>query len=235
MAVRAHPKGQPAPNKGQEYPADVLTDDELDAILDTCSTRAPTGIRDRAMLKMLSMSGLRVNEIVSVLPHGLDFSRHSIRLGKTKSGQAQTRGWHPSADDSLLRWVDTRKALGIPTRAPLFCTLKGTPVSTQQVRNMVKRRAARAGVTKRAHPHMLRHTFADRLRRGGVDLLLIRDLLGHSSIAVTEKYLHRLGNYEAVEALQAVALPGAGQRGSPAVEDRLRALEAEISGLRGGR
>ena len=88
---------------------------------------------------LLYRSGLRVSEVLAPRPADVDFGRHAIRLLDTKSGRAQTRGWHPSADDALARWLDTRRALGITGRARLFCTLAGGPVSDDYVRGPAPR------------------------------------------------------------------------------------------------
>ncbi len=208
MAPFGQQPGQPAPNKGGKYPAEPLTPAEVGAIIAQCSARAPTGIRNRALVGLMYRSGLRVSEILALRPSDVNLAKHSIRLLDTKSGKAQTRGFHPSADDALARWIDTRKALpGIGVRARLFCTLDGGPVSDDYVRGMLKRLAAKAGVTKRVHPHALRHTFAVELEATGVPVTTISKLLGHSSVAVTSRYLDHLTNAQAVEALEAVELP----------------------------
>src|ERR1039457_4341547 len=125
-------KGAPAPNKGQEYPAEPLTPAEVTAIIGQCSRTAPTGIRNRALLTLLYRSGLRVSEILSLRPADVDMARHSIRLLDTKSGKPQTRGFHPSADDALGRWLDTRRGLGL-RNGPIFCTLTGGQLSDRYV------------------------------------------------------------------------------------------------------
>jgi integrase/recombinase XerD len=199
--------GQPAPNKGGKYPAEPLTPAEVGAIIGKCSGRAPTGIRNRALLTLLYRSGLRVSEVLAVRPSDVDMARHSIRLLGTKSGQAQTRGFHPSADDALARWIDTRKALGIGGHCKLFCTLAGTPLSDDYVRGLLRRLGAKAGISKRVHPHGLRHTFAVELEAAGTPVTVISKLLGHSSVAVTARYLDHLTNGQAVTALEGADLP----------------------------
>jgi integrase/recombinase XerD len=194
------------PNKGKQYPAEPLSPDEVSAIIGQCSRRAPTGIRNRALLTLLYRSGLRVSEILAVRPSDVDLAKHSIRLLDTKSGHAQTRGFHPSADDALARWLDTRKALGIKN-GRLFCTLEGGPVSDDYVRGLLKRLARKAGIEKRVHPHGLRHTFAVELEAAGTPVTTISKLLGHSSVAVTARYLDHLTNSQAVAALGSVELP----------------------------
>ena len=196
------------PNKGKKYPPEPLTPAEVSAIIGRCSQRAPTGIRNRAMLWLAVRSGLRVSELLALRPVDLNFADHSARVLHGKGDKSTVRYWHPSADDALLRWLDERKrrALARPG-ARLFCTLNGGPVSDDYVRNLLRRLAAGAGIEKRVHPHGLRHTFADELRRSGADVVTISKLLGHSSIAVTARYLDHLTNDEAGKALERIELP----------------------------
>jgi integrase/recombinase XerC len=152
------------------------------------------------------IAGERV-EIQPMYAHQLDHREHAIRLPDTKSGKAQVRGFHPTADDALLRWIDTRKSLRLGRSAPFFCTLDGGRLQTQYVRLMLHRLSAKAGVPHRVNPHAFRHTFAVELVRSGADVVTISKLLGHSSIAVTSRYLDHLTNSTAIERLQSVDLP----------------------------
>lgn len=195
-----------ASTAGRKFPAEVLSPEEVAAILSKCSMRAPTGIRNRALLMLLYRSGLRISEALDLKPSDINLKAHSIRVLHGKGDKATTRGFHPSATDALARWMDTRKKLGVKG-GPLFCTLEGGPVYSQYVRLMLQRLAAKSGVDKRVHPHGLRHTFADELRRAGADVVTISKLLGHSSIAVTNRYLDHLSNAQAVEALELIELP----------------------------
>jgi site-specific recombinase XerD len=149
---------------------------------------------------------VRISEALALRPADVDLKRHTFRVLHGKGDKATVRGFHPSADDALARWIDTRKGLGL-RNGPLFCTLDGGALSDRYVRNLLHRLADRAGVEKRVHPHGLRHTFADELRAAGMDVVKISKLLGHSSIAVTNRYLDHLTNDQAVAALEAVALP----------------------------
>ena len=198
-------KGQEPGNKGRKFPAEPLTPAEVAVIIGGCSSRSVTGIRNRALLTLLYRSGLRISEALDLKPSDVDLSRHTCRVLHGKGDKATVRGFHPSADDALARWIDERKRLGV--RGPLFCTLNGEPVSDRYVRALLHRLAAQAGIDKRVHPHGMRHTFADELRAAGVDVLTISKLLGHSSVAVTSRYLDHLTNAQAVAALAAVELP----------------------------
>lgn len=199
----------PAPNKGQTYPAEVLTPREVEAILALCSTRAPSGIRNRALLTLLYRSGLRISEALALRPSDIDLEKHSIRVLHGKGNKATTRGFHPSAVPALARWIDTRKARGTK-RGPLFCTLPGGAMDDEYVRQVLHRLGDRAGVEKRVHPHGLRHTFACELAEAGMPVTKISELLGHSSIAVTDRYLKHLRNGEAISALESIELPELG-------------------------
>ncbi len=205
-------KGHPSPRKGQEYPPEVLTSEEVRRLLEQCSRRAPTGIRNRALITLLYRSGLRISEVLALRPADVDIAAHSVRLLDTKSGDTQTRGFHPSADDALMRWLDARKALEIGNHGrKLFCTLDGGPLDDDYVRVVMKRLAAKAGIEKRVHPHGFRHTFAAELEASGLTVSAISRLLGHGGVATTEKYLRSLTNHQAIEALAEVSLPSFGQ------------------------
>jgi integrase/recombinase XerD len=201
-----HQPGQPATNKGRTFPPEPLTPTEVAALIGRCSAKSRTGIRNRALLNLLYRSGLRVSEALALKPSDVDLKRHTCRVLHGKGDKATVRGFHPFADDALVRWIDTRKTLGL-RNGPLFCTLQGSELSDRYVRNLMHRLADEAEIEKRVHPHGLRHTFADELRAAGVDVVTISKLLGHSSIAVTSRYLDHLTNDQAVAALAAVDLP----------------------------
>ena len=206
-------KGAPSPRKGKTYPPEVLTSEEVRALLAQCSRRYPTGIRNRALITLLYRSGLRISEALGLRPADVNFDEHSLRLLDTKSGDAQTRGFHPSADDALMRWADKRRELTIGNHGrKLFCTLDGGPLSDRYVRDMLKRLAAKAGIEKRVHPHTFRHTFAAQLEARGLTISEISLLLGHGGAATTEKYLRGLTNHQAVEALSSLSLPDIADR-----------------------
>jgi site-specific recombinase XerD len=183
-----------------------LSAEEVTALIRLCSHRAPTGIRNRALLMLLYRSGLRVAEVLALRPADINLTAHTVRVLHGKGNKATTRGFHPSATDALARWIDTRRQLGIRGKT-LFCILAGGPLHPQYVRNLLHRLAAKAGIDKRVHPHGLRHTFAWELERAGTPVTVISALLGHSSVAVTARYLAHLTNHQAVTALAAADLP----------------------------
>ena len=198
-----------AANKGRKFPAEPLTPEEVASLIAQCSAVSVIGIRNRAMLTFLYRSGLRVAELLAVRPADVNLAKHSIRLLDTKAGHAQTRGFHPQADDALMRWIDKRKELG-HRAGPLFCKLDGGPLSPQYVRILIRRLADQAGIEKRVHPHGFRHTFAAELDAAGTSISVISKLLGHSNPQTTARYLDHLSNAQAVTALQSAKLPPLG-------------------------
>ena len=101
------------------------------------------------------------------------------------------------------RWLELRRKLGLPGGGtPLFCSLAGKPIDLSYVRHLLPRLARKAGIQRRVHAHGLRHAFAVDLVRSGAPLYVVRDALGHASIATTQVYLSRVGAHEAVDAMR---------------------------------
>ena len=205
--VRRTAKRQPAPtgpwNKGRRLPAEPLTPDEARRLIKAASNRAPTGIRNRALLVVLYRGGLRVDEALGLLPKDLNAKEGTVRVLHGKGDKARLVGLDQGAWAVLQRWLDKRAELGIKGRRRVFCTLQGAPLQDRYVRAMIKRMADRAGIEKRAHPHGLRHSHAAELANEGTPLHVIQQQLGHSSLATTDRYIRHLAPQEVVKAMQA--------------------------------
>lgn len=143
--------------KGKKYPAEILTDEEVGRLIAQCSRRAPTGIRNRALLVVLYRAGLRIGEALALRPKDLDAAAGCIRILHGKGNKARTVGMDAAAFAFVERWLDVRKASG---KAPLFCTLKGGTIHSAYIREWLPRIAAKAQIEKRVHAHALRHTHA---------------------------------------------------------------------------
>jgi site-specific recombinase XerD len=183
--------GQAPPNKGRKFPGEPLTDDEMRMILRACSQRAPTGIRNRALLTVMYRAGLRVSEALALRPADVDPAAGTVRVLAGKGRKARTVGIDDGALAVLQRWTDKRRELGLRGRT-LFCTLEGAPLRDTYARDILKRAGAKAGIVKRVHPHGLRHSYASALAREGVPLNVISKALGHSSSAITSRYLDHI-------------------------------------------
>jgi site-specific recombinase XerD len=189
-------------NKGQKLPAEPLSAEEVSLLLKQCSRRAPTGIRNRALLAVLYRGGLRIGEALALKPKDLDPVQGTIRVLHGKGDKARLVGLDEGAWALISRWLDRRERLGITGHRQLFCTLQGDPLQSAYVRVLLPRLARKAGIEKRVHPHGLRHTHAFELANEGHPLHVIQAQLGHASLAVTDRYIKHLAPQEVVAAMR---------------------------------
>jgi site-specific recombinase XerD len=179
--------------------ADLLTAGEIEALMRVCSNRAPTGIRNRAMIALAWRSGLRIGEVLALKPKDVDLTGGTLTVQHGKGDKRRVVGLDSGAAALLQRWLDVRGRRGINGRCPVFCTLSGDEIDQSYIRHLLPRLAGKAGIGKRVHAHALRHAYAVGLEREGLPISGIRDLLGHSSLAVTDRYLRRIGASEAID------------------------------------
>jgi site-specific recombinase XerD len=189
-------------NKGKKFPAEPLTKDEVRALIGVCSKRAPTGIRNRAMLVVMYRGGLRVGETLQLLPKDLNADAGTIRILHGKCNKSRLIGLDAGAWAILQVWLERRSQLGIGGRAPIFSTLKGERLQPSYVRTMMPRLARKAGIDRRVHPHCLRHTHAFEMAGEGVPMHMIQSALGHASLAVTSAYVGHLNPKAVVDAMR---------------------------------
>jgi integrase/recombinase XerD len=182
----------------RRFPAEPLTLADVEALRAVCSRRAPTGIRNRALLAVLFRSGLRISEALALFPKDIDPAGGSLRVLHGKGDKARTAPLPTDAADAVDRWLECRKRLRLTGRHPLFCTLRGEPLWDSYVRALCKRLAAKAGVEKRVHPHGFRHGWALGQVQAGVSLNAIQALLGHGSLHTTSVYLSHIAPAAAV-------------------------------------
>jgi len=193
-------------NRGMTFPPEVLTLEEVITLLDACSPTSSTGIRNRALLAVYWRVGLRCTEALRLFEKDLNLPENSMRVLKGKGKKFRTVGIDETAVKLLQIWIERRASLGFSWRHRLFCTVKGAkgrPLDPSYVRHLMPRLAALAGISKRVHVHGLRHTMTAELVMEGADIALIRDQLGHSNIATTDKYIRKLAPRRLVEEMRA--------------------------------
>jgi integrase/recombinase XerD len=197
----------PHPTRGRKLPAEILTNAELDSMLRTCSLRAPSGIRDRALIGFLAGSGLRISEALALRPCDIDRQTGTVRVLHGKGNQATSRGATEAALLAVDRWLDVRAKLGAKPAHALFCAISagkvGRPMDASQIRHMFKRRAARAGIVKRVHVHGMRHKYATDLIAAGCPINELQVLLGHRHLVTTVRYVQQLPPEVAIRNMRA--------------------------------
>ena len=192
----------PPANKGRRYPAEVLTSEEVRELIRSCSGRAPTGIRNRAILTVLYRSGLRIGEALALMPKDVDPAAGTLTVLHGKGDKRRIVGLDDGALAVLERWMDRRSSLGLNGRQTVFCTLNGRRLNASYIRALLPRLAQRVGIEKRVHAHGLRHTHASELAREGVPMNVIQAQLGHSSLATTDRYIRHIAPTHVVETMR---------------------------------
>ena len=172
---------------------ETLSADHVNCLLESIDPAdVPFGARDRAMLEMLYGSGLRVSELVALRAEQIDWEEMFLRI-TGKGGKTRYVPLGGVAADALRRYL----AEGRPKRcragrrdAALFLSNRGARLTRERIRQIIKARAAAAGLPENVYPHIMRHSFATHLLENGADLRVIQDMLGHSDLATTQIYTH---------------------------------------------
>ena len=158
---------------------------------------------------MLWRCGLRISEALALELRDVDLEAGTLRVRHGKGDKSRTVGLDEQTGALLARWLDRRRGLGPGARAPIFCTLRGGRMDPSYVRHLLPRLAGRANIVRRVHAHGLRHTYAAELARERTPINVIRDALGHTSLAVTDRYLRDVAPMHVIEAMRARAWDGA--------------------------
>jgi site-specific recombinase XerD len=112
------------PASSRRRPPEVLSESEVIALIRACSTRAPTGVRNRALIAVLWRSGLRISEALALELRDVDLQAGTLRVRHGKGDRSRTVGVDEQTAAMLARWVDRRRGLRPGARAPVFCTLR---------------------------------------------------------------------------------------------------------------
>ncbi|MDD5190951.1 MAG: tyrosine recombinase XerC [Dehalococcoidales bacterium] len=168
-----------------------LTTDEITRLLNAPDKSKPVGKRDSAILELLYAAGLRVSEITSLNLSQIDIKAREIRvIGKGQKERVVLMG-QPAAN-AMTHYLQygRNKMQGSKKTEAVFITSFGKRIIDRRVQKLINTYAKKAGISKRVHPHVLRHTFATHMLDGGADLRVVQELLGHSSLETTQIYTH---------------------------------------------
>lgn len=167
---------------------EVLTDEEVRALMDAYGQFTTTAIRNRAMIAVLYRSGLRISEALALLPKDIDFASGAIRVLHGKGDKARTVGIDSGVMEFVQRWREVRMRWSVENWHPIFCTRIGGQLGEGYIRRLFPELGLQAGIPKRVHPNGLRHTHAAQLRAEGIDVCIISKQLGHARIATKARY-----------------------------------------------
>jgi integrase/recombinase XerC len=166
---------------GEEAVADLI---ESPALVSNAAE-----IRDRAILEVLYAAGLRVSELTGLCWRDIDeeLGMVIVRAGKGNKDRVVPLG--EPALEALQSWRAATPAASSPD-APVITNLRGRRLTPRSVQKMLARRLLAAGVDGALTPHGLRHCFATHMLNAGSDLRSIQEMLGHASLATTQRYTH---------------------------------------------
>lgn len=179
--------------KGKRLPK-VLSQEEVEAILNAPDLNTLWGIRDRAIIELMYATGLRVSELTELL-----LSQIHLDLGFIQTiGKGNKERLVPLGDEAIFwihRYLDEVRPIFASKNSQseseqLFLNERGKGFTRQGIWKNLNKYVKHAGLDKKVSPHVLRHSFATHLLENGADLRMVQELLGHSDISTTQIYTH---------------------------------------------
>lgn len=172
------------------YLPDVLSIEEIDAMIRSTDCSTWQGKRDKAILETLYGCGLRVSEAVELKISDLYLDEGFIKV-RGKGDKERLIPIGELASDAIVTYMEDRP---VPAEAAaddiLFLNRFGKRLSRISMFKMVKKQALLVDIRKEISPHTFRHSFATHMLENGADLRVVQELLGHESIVTTEIYTH---------------------------------------------
>ena len=188
--------GEPSPARSIRSPKNmrglpsILQQDEVRRLIEvTPGDSSTAAMRDRAIFETLYSSGLRVSELVGLNWRDIDEELGMVMVRSGKGNKDRLVPLGEPALDALLMW---RRAMPIAWESdgPVIINLRGGRLTARSVELILQRRIAAAGIGAGITPHGLRHSFATHMLNNGADLRSIQEMLGHASLATTQRYTH---------------------------------------------
>jgi integrase/recombinase XerD len=175
----------------ERYLPETLNELQVEQLLEKIDTKAPHGLRDRAMVELLYASGLRVSELANARLENFNFEERVVRVtGKGNKTRIVPVG--RKACEALAAYLSTERSKFVKrgTSSEIFLSERGRKLTTARIWQIVKKHARHAGLEQNIYPHLLRHSFATHLLGNGADLRIIQEMLGHADISTTQVYTH---------------------------------------------
>jgi len=188
--------GEPSPARSIRSPKNmrglpsILQQDEVRRLIELApGDSSVAAARDRAIFETLYSAGLRVSELVGLNWRDIDEELGMVMVRSGKGNKDRLVPLGEPALDALLTW---RRAMPIAWESdgPVIVNLRGGRLTTRSVQMILQSRIAAAGIATNVTPHGLRHSFATHMLNNGADLRSIQEMLGHASLATTQRYTH---------------------------------------------
>src|SRR3989344_1169222 len=181
--------------ESEASPIKVLDPDSLASLIEAPNVLKKDGLRDRSLLELLFSTGLRVSELASLNTHSINLDRREFSVvGKGNKERIVF------LSDSAAKWLDQYIKSRKDSYRPLFIRFQGKlslikdgeemRLTSRSIQRIVEKYVKAAGISVKATPHTLRHSFATDLLINGADIRSVQEMLGHSNISTTQIYTH---------------------------------------------
>lgn len=170
-----------------------LTVDEINFLLDKLDDKqlaSKRPMRDRTILEVLYATGVRCSELCNIKLTDIDFDQQTILI--TGKGNKQRMVlFNDNAKQRMLNYIQQERIQDLQQQSDyLFLTQRGFGIQERSIQKILNKFSAQLPGKKNITPHKIRHSFATHLLNAGMNLRALQELLGHSSLATTEKYTH---------------------------------------------
>lgn len=195
-----------SPKKKKRLPSFVEEKAMMELFDDVAFDSGFVGLRDQLILHLFYATGIRLSELIDLKIKDVDFVKKEIKV----LGKRQKERFVPVSDDLLVlfnNYLKEREFYDEQKEECVFLTEKGKTIYPKLVYNVVNKSLGEVTTLKKKSPHVLRHTFATHMLNNGADLNVIKEILGHSSLAATQVYTHN--SFEKIKSIYNQAHPRA--------------------------
>lgn len=211
--IKENPLEQVSSPKLDRRLPNILSPGEITRLLNAPDLTKPVGQRDSALLELLYASGMRVSEIVGLDLRQVNIDTREVRaIGKGNKERIVLMGDPAASALTAYLTGGRRQLLGDKRTEAVFINRFGKRLIPRRVQKIIDEQATAAGITRKVHPHILRHTFATHMLDGGADLRVVQELLGHASLSTTQIYTHVSKSQAKKVYLAAHPLAGGGKK-----------------------
>lgn len=223
------------PKRGDRLPRSVLTQAESQKLLNAPDTDTPKGIRDKAILELFYSTGIRAEEMITLMVDDLDFTNGLLRVTRGKGAKDRVVPIGSQAKEWLTRYLEEVRSSWIahqPEQSKLWLSAIGLhrPLSKQSLSVLMRNYKQKAGIHRAGRCHLWRHSCATHLVQNGVSLAHVQRLLGHALLDTTQIYT-RVANRE-VQALNQSCHPRSHETASPFAAIQPRQLKGSYGNSR---
>ncbi len=198
VTMPGYHRGRPPRNKGEQYPADPPTVEEIIEVM-RIAGGTPDGRRLRALIVVPWRAGLRISEALALQESDLDPERGAVPIPHGKGGKRREVGMDRGTRSQLEPWLEARWKLPV---GAFVCVIHGDTAGrhweASAARKQLHHAAASAGVRRRFAPHQFRHAHAVEMAHEGVRVVVIQRQWGHANLGVTSIYLQGIDSSEII-------------------------------------